>query len=154
MNSIFQIINVFILIHNYISLKISSSSISNDYFESNDINPINYNFNNSLYLPEYQNKFSRLNEINDTNFNFNEIKNNQSVALIPESILAKNDKLLEIKNIAQIINQIENNNENNNITNKKITKNKKEFYTDDYSFYGSTNFLHSDYNYKYIKKMR
>ena len=152
MNSIFLIINVFLLIHKYISIKVSSS-LENDYFDSaSDFNNINYNFNNNIYLPEYQNKFSRINELNDTNFNFNKIKNNRSVALVPESVIAKNEKLLEIENIAQIINQIENNNVNNNITNKKITKNKKEIYTDDYSFYGSNNFLSSDYNYKYIKK--
>ena len=78
------------------------------------------------------------------------IKNNRSVVLVPDNIIAKNEKLLEIENVAKLINKIENNNETS--TTKKINKNKKEIYPDDYSFYGSTNILSSDYNYKYIKK--
>ena len=151
MNSILLIINILLLLYKYESIQVSSSSS----FENHFIDPINdlydNNFTSNIYLPEYQNKFSRINELNDSNFNFNKIKNNRSVVLVPDKIIAKNEKLLEIENVAKLINKIENN-DNNNTPNKKITKNKKEIYPDDYSFYGSTNILSNDYNYKYIKK--
>ena len=152
MNSIFFLFNIISLLYIYTSFKVSSS-ISKNYIESIDdlSNLNNFNFNNNIYLPEYQNKFSRINELNDTNFNFNKIKNNKSVVLINDKVISTNEKLLQMQNVANIINNIENNNFNNK-TNKKITKNKKEIYTDDYSFYGSVNILSSDYNYKYIKK--
>ena len=152
MNSIFFLLNIISLLYIYTSFKVSSS-ISKNYIESIDdlSNLNNFNFNNNIYLPEYQNKFSRINELNDTNFNFNKIKNNKSVVLINDKVISTNEKLLQMQNVANIINNIENNNFNNK-TNKKITKNKKEIYTDDYSFYGSVNILSSDYNYKYIKK--
>ena len=137
------------MIYIYKSFKVSSS-LQKNYFESMD-ELSNLNFSNNLYLPEYQNTFSRNNELNDTNFNFNKIKNNKSVVLIPDKIILENEKLLEIESVSNLINNIENNNINTT-TNKKITKSKKEIYSDDYSFYGSVNILTSDYNYKYIKK--
>ena len=150
MNSIFLIINILLLLHKSQSIHVSSSnSFENDNIDSED-DLFNHNFNANIYLPEYQNKFSRINELNDTNFNFMKIKNNRSVVLVPDNIIAKNEKLLEIENVAKLINKIENNNDTS--TSKKIIKNKKEIYPDDYSFYGSTNILSSDYNYKYIKK--
>ena len=137
------------MIYIYKSFKVSSS-LQKNYFESMD-ELSNLNFSNNIYLPEYQNTFSRNNELNDTNFNFNKIKNNKSVVLIPDKIILENEKLLEIESVSNLINNIENNNINTT-TNKKITKSKKEIYSDDYSFYGSVNILTSDYNYKYIKK--
>ena len=153
MNFFFLIINLIILIYEYKLIQISSSDIpsENGYFD--EINDLNMrDFNNNIYLPEYQNKFSRINELNDTNFNFMKIKNNRSVVLVPDSVISKNERLLEIQNVDRLINQINNINNNSTTSNKKITKNKKEIYTDDYSFYGSTSGLNSDYNYKYIKK--
>ena len=104
----------------------------------------------SIYLPEYQNKYSRINELNDTNFNFMKIKNNRSVTLIPEYLLEGNEKLLEIDKIANIINKIE---KSINYTNKN-NKLKNEIYTDDYSFYSDSHSFYNDYeNYqqKFIK---
>ena len=148
MNSIFVLINIISFIYICKSFT-TSSSLEKDYFKPID-DLYNINFNNNIYLPEYQNKYSRINELNDTNFNFNKIKNNKSVVLIPDNIISKNEKLLEIQNVANLINNIESN--FNTTSNKKITKSKREIYTDDYSFYGSVNILTSDYNYKYIKK--
>ena len=157
MKSIFLIINILLLIYEYRSINLISDDIlEEDYFPSiDDLTRNDYSTN--LYLPEYQYKFSRINELNDTNFNFNKIKNNRSVYLVPESITSKNEKILEIKNVDKLINQIENNNNDNsdnenNSSTKKITKNKKEIYSDDYSFYGITNILSNEYSYKYIKK--
>ena len=150
MNSIFLLINILLLLYKSKSIYVSSSnSFENDNYDSED-DIFNDYINSNIYLPEYQNKFSRINELNDSNFNFMKIKNNRSVVLVPDNIIAKNEKLLEIENVAKLINKIENN--NNTSTTKKTTKNKKEIYPDDYSFYGSTNILSSDYNYKYIKK--
>ena len=150
MNSIFLIINILLLLYKSKSIHVSSSnSFEKDNMVSEE-DLFNHNFNTNIYLPEYQNKFTRINELNDTNFNFMKIKNNRSVVLVPDNIIAKNEKLLEIENVAKLINKIENNNETS--TTKKINKNKKDIYPDDYSFYGSTNILSSDYNYKYIKK--
>ena len=157
MKSIFLIINILLLIYEYRSINLISDDIlEEDYFPSiDDLTSNDYSTN--IYLPEYQYKFSRINELNDTNFNFNKIKNNRSVYLVPESITSKNEKILEIKNVDKLINQIENNNNDNsdnenNSSTKKITKNKKEIYSDDYSFYGITNILSNEYSYKYIKK--
>ena len=157
MKSIFLIINILLLIYEYRSINLISDDIlEEDYFPSiDDLTRNDYSTN--IYLPEYQYKFSRINELNDTNFNFNKIKNNRSVYLVPESITSKNEKILEIKNVDKLINQIENNNNDNsdnneNSSTKKITKNKKEIYSDDYSFYGITNILSNEYSYKYIKK--
>ena len=53
------------------------------------------------------------------------IKNNRSVVLVPDSVISKNERLLEIQNVDKLINQI--NNINNSTTSKKkITKNQKE----------------------------
>ena len=157
MKSIFLIINILLLIYEYRSINLISDDIlEEDYFPSiDDLTRNDYSTN--IYLPEYQYKFSRINELNDTNFNFNKIKNNRSVYLVPESITSKNEKILEIKNVDKLINQIENNNNDNsdnenNSSTKKITKNKKEIYSDDYSFYGITIILSNEYSYKYIKK--
>ena len=150
MNSIFLILNILLLVYKYQSVNFDSSySFENDYTDIRD-DLYERNFNSNIYLPEYQNKFSRINELNNTNFNFMKIKNNRSVVLVPENIIAKLEKLYEIDNVEKLINKIEN--YNNTTSTKKIIKNKKEIFSDDYSFYGSTNILSSDYNYKYIKK--
>ena len=151
MNSIFLTIFLLFLLYKYNSLQITSTvSSKNDYIDSTG-DLYKNEFNTNIYLPEYQNKFSRINELNDSNFDFNNIKNNKSVVLIPDNIIAKNEKLLEIEEVAKLINKIENN-DNNNTSNKKITKNKKEIYPEDYSFYGNKNNLNGDHNYKFIKK--
>lgn len=148
MNSIFLIINIILLIIKYESIKAISNSIFNsDYIEHID-NLEKLNFNNNIYLPEYQNKFHRINELNDSNFNFSEIRNNRNVFNVPDNIISKIEKLSEIENIAKLINKIEINNENST---KKIG-NKKDIYSDDYSFYGNTNSSYYDHDYKYIKK--
>ena len=157
MNSIFFIINILLLLHKSQSIHVSSSnSFENDNIDSED-DLFNHNFNANIYLPEYQNKFSRINELNDSNFNFMKIKNNRSVALIPDNIIGKNEKILEIKTVDKLINQIENEENNNdnyyndNSFPKKITKIKNEkklIYSDDYSFYGKTNILTNEYSYK------
>ena len=41
----------------------------------------------NIFLPEYQNKYSRINELNDTNFNFMKKKSNRSVTLVPDNII-------------------------------------------------------------------
>jgi hypothetical protein len=71
----------------------------------------------NIFLPEYQNKYSRINELNDTNFNFLRIRSNRSVTLVPENLIEGNERLLEIEKITEIINKIEN---SNNQTKKKI----------------------------------
>ena len=157
MKSIFLIINIFLLFYEYISINlISEDTFEEDYFSSIDDLSKN-DFSSNIYLPEYQNKFSRINELNDSNFNFMKIKNNRSVALIPDNIIGKNEKILEIKTVDKLINQIENEENNNdnyyndNSFPKKITKIKNEkklIYSDDYSFYGKTNILTNEYSYK------
>ena len=105
----------------------------------------------SIFLPEYQNKYSRINELNDTNFNFMKIRYNKSVTLVPENIIEGNEKQLEIENIGNLINKIE---KNTNYT-YKFAKSQNEIYTDDFSFYSDSNSFYNDYeNYqqKYIKK--
>ena len=161
MKSIFLIINIFLLFYEYISINlISEDTFEEDYFSSIDDLSKN-DFSSNIYLPEYQNKFSRINELNDSNFNFMKIKNNRSVVLVPDNIITKNEKILEIKTVDKLINQIENEENNNdnyyndNSFPKKITKIKNEkklIYSDDYSFYGKTNILTNEYSYKYIKK--
>ena len=105
----------------------------------------------SIYLPEYQNKYSRINELNDTNFNFLKIKSNRSVTLVPEDLIDGNEKLLEIEKIGNIINTIE---KSFNYTNKN-NKIKNDIYTDDYSFYSDSNSFYNNYEnfqQKFIKK--
>ena len=110
MNSIFLILNILLLVYKYQSVNFDSSySFENDYTDIRD-DLYERNFNSNIYLPEYQNKFSRINELNDTNFNFMKIKNNRSVVLVPENIIAKLEKLYEIDNVEKLINKIENNN--------------------------------------------
>ena len=53
-----------------------------------------------LYLPEYQNKYSRVNELNDTNFNFSKIRNTHNVLLIPENIIKSYDNVYQREKIS------------------------------------------------------
>ena len=101
----------------------------------------------NIFLPEYQNKYSRINELNDTNFNFMKIKSNRSVTLVPENIIDGNEKQLEINTITNLINKMENKNNNN-------SQNQSEIYTDDYSIYSDTNlfFNYNDLEHRFIKK--
>ena len=104
----------------------------------------------SIYLPEYQNKYSRINELNDTNFNFMKIKSNRSVTLVPEDLIESNENLLKINQIANIINKIE---KSINYTHKNNII-KTDVYSDDYSFYSDSHSFYSDYEnfqHKFIK---
>ena len=121
------------------------------------INDININniceqcLQKSIFLPEYQNKYSRINELNDTNFNFIKVKSNKSVTLVPDNIIDGIEKQMEIAKITKLINKIE---RNINYT-QKYTKNENEIYTDDYSFYSDSNSFYNNYDNfqnKYIKK--
>ena len=82
----------------------------------------------NIFLPEYQNKYSRINELNDTNFNFMKIKSNRSVTLVPDNIIDGNEKQIEIDTITNLINKMENKNNNYSL-------NQSDIYTDDYSIY-------------------
>ena len=151
---------IYLLIANLKSIKSISYSLTENKKQhkiNNTINDINLNntcdqcFQKSIFLPEYQNKYSRINELNDTNFNFMKVKSNKSVTLVPENLIDGIEKLLEIEKITNIINNIE---KSINYTQKNI-KNENEIYTDDYSFYSDTNSFYNDYDnfqHKYIKK--
>ena len=158
MFSILYLISCCILIINLepIMTKQNTLSDSKKYNINNTINDFNMNvtfeqcLEKDIFLPEYQNKYSRINELNDTNFNFIKIKSNRSVTLVPDNLIDGNEKQLEIDNIADMINKIE---KNNNKTEKSY-KNKNEVYGDDYSFYSQANIFFNDFqniNYKYIK---
>ena len=160
MFSIFFFIISYLFIINLESIKPKSNSLSDTQKQNNNKPSSNINSNitcekcleKKIYLPEYQNKYSRINELNDSNFNFLKITNNRSVALVPDDLIEANEKHLEMEKIAKIINKIE----KNNNTNKYIkNQNQNEIYTDDYSFYSDSNSFYDDYdNYqqKYIKK--
>ena len=114
---------------------------------------INFNFTcteclqKNIFLPEYQNKYSRINELNDSNFNFLKIKSNRSVTLVPDNLIEGNEKQLEIDTITNFINKIESKNNNN-------SQNQNNIYNDDYSIYSDTNlfFNYNDLEHRYIKK--
>ena len=101
----------------------------------------------NIFLPEYQNKYSRINELNDTNFNFMKIKSNRSVTLVPDNIIDGNEKQLEIDTITNLINKMENKNNNYSL-------NQSDIYSDDYSIYSDTNlfFNYNDLEHRFIKK--
>ena len=105
-----------------------------------------------LYLPEYQNKYSRVNELNDTNFNFSKIRNARNVLLIPENIIESYDKVYQREKISKIIdNFLYSNNTNDK---KKSTININKVYSDGYTFFGKKKSFYYDHNYvwhKYIK---
>ena len=104
-----------------------------------------------LYLPEYQNKYSRVNELNDTNFNFSKIRNARNVLLIPENIIESYDNVYQREKISKIIdNFLYFDNANNK--KKSLTNNKK--YSDDYTFFAKKKSFNYNHNYiwhKYIK---
>ena len=154
-STIFSIIIKILILINLESIKSISYSDSDDTNTNNieSINDLNINISSyeinsqkSIFLPEYQNKYSRINELNDTNFNFTKVKSNRSVTLVPGNIIDGNEKQLEIEKITKLI---------NNIENQKITNdnNKNEIYSDDYSFYSDDNQFYKDYeNLYYIKR--
>ena len=87
---------IYLLISNLKSIKSISYSLTENKKQhkiNNTINDINLNntcdqcFQKSIFLPEYQNKYSRINELNDTNFNFMKVKSNKSVTLVPENLI-------------------------------------------------------------------
>ena len=157
-SKIFFITYLFIV--NLKSIKLISYSLTDNKKQNINntiINDININniceqcLQKSIFLPEYQNKYSRINELNDTNFNFIKVKSNKSVTLVPDNIIDGIEKQIEIAKITKIINKIE---RNINYT-QKYPKNENEIYTDDYSFYSDTNSFYNDYDNfqnKYIKK--
>ena len=103
-----------------------------------------------LYLPEYQNKYSRINELNDTNFNFSNIRNSRNVLLIPDNIIEYYDNAYQREKISSIIDNFLYSDDFNNKKNKFKYNN---IYSDDYTFYGNKNNFHFDHNYiwhKYI----
>jgi hypothetical protein len=117
-----------------------------------------------LYLPEYQNKFSRLNELNDTNFNFSKIRNSRNVMLIPDNIIESYDNVYQREKISNIIDDYINSNSISDNSNDKDNghESKKNnnynsnnnIYSDDYTFYAKKESLYYDRHYvwhKYIK---
>ena len=158
MLSSFFIISCYLFIINLVSIKTISKSMADNKKQYNNFTLNDFNINSTtcqkclqknIFLPEYQNKYSRINELNDTNFNFLRIRSNRSVTLVPQNLIEGNENQLEIEKITEIINKIE---KSNNHT-KKNSKNQNDIYTDDYSFYSDnniiSNFIH---NYRYIKK--
>ena len=152
------IIISYLLIINLISIKSISYSLSESFQlnHSKILNELKLNitkeelFQKKIFLPEYQNKFSRINELNDTNFNFEIIRNNRSVALIPSEIIDKNEKQLFFEKISDIINSLK---QHENDTYKEF-RNQNEFYPDDYSFYSDTISFYNDldsFYHKFIK---
>ena len=117
MFSIFFFIISYLFIINLESIKPKSNSLSDTQKQNNNKPSSNINSNitcekcleKKIYLPEYQNKYSRINELNDSNFNFLKITNNRSVALVPDDLIEANEKHLEMEKIAKIINKIEKN---------------------------------------------
>ena len=160
LSTIFSII-ILIVIINLESIKSSSYSYSdmtnvNNIKSNNDlnINISSYEINSqkSLFLPEYQYKYSRINELNDTNFNFSKVKNNRSVAMVPGNIVEGNERQLGIERIADLINNIENK-KREMLKEKNLNKN--EVYSDDYSFYSDDNSFYKYYDniyHNYIKR--
>ena len=154
MFSIYLLIAFYLFIINLETIKLKSYAISDKNHNINKASDsVNINIDceeclhKNIFLPEYQNKYSRINELNDSNFNFMRIKNNRSVTLVPENLIEGNEKQMEIDKIAYLINNIE-----KNSSNAQKTQNEK--YTDDYSFYSDTNsfFNYNNFEHKYIKK--
>ena len=146
--------------HIYFSLLFNNSSKNNsELFDESITKRV------KLYLPEYQNKYSRLNEINDTNFNFSKIRNTRNVLLIPDNIIESYDKVYQREKISNIIDDYINSNSNSDNSNDKDNghKSKKKnnnynsnsnIYSDDYTFYAKKESLYYDRHYvwhKYIK---
>ena len=131
----------------YLSLFLNNSSIDNQEFFDESISK-----RVKLYVPEYQNKYSRVNELNDTNFNFSKIRNGRNVLLIPDNIIESYDKVYQKQKISAIIYDFLYSDTSNN---KKNTFKYNSIYSDDYVFYANKNLLNYDYNYiwhKYIKE--
>ena len=158
MYSLILIIISYLIIFNLISIKSISYSLSESLKLNNTkiFNDLNLNITNEeffqkkIFLPEYQNKFSRINELNDTNFNFGRIRNNRSVALVPKDLIEINEKQLDIEKITDIINSLRKKNINAN--NEYNTQD--EVYSDDYSFYSDSISFYHDleiFYHKYIK---
>ena len=109
MFSITVLIEMFLLIINLLIIKstIISYSLADTAKRTqnkNDCatcNKAENNFERKIYLPEYQNKYSRINELNDTNFNFSKINNNRSVVQVPWNLIEGNEKQLEIDKITK-----------------------------------------------------
>ena len=116
MFSIYLLIAFYLFIINLETIKLKSYAISDKNHNINKASDsVNINIDceeclhKNIFLPEYQNKYSRINELNDSNFNFMRIKNNRSVTLVPENLIEGNEKQMEIDKIAYLINNIEKN---------------------------------------------
>ena len=117
-----------------------------------------------IYLPEYQNKYSRANELNDTNFNFSKIRNTRNVLLIPDNIIEDYDNAYQREKISNIIDNYinsnsDNSNDNNNGKKKKAKLNSNSnsnnnIYPDGYSYYGNKLYIYYNHNYVWHKYMK
>ena len=147
-NLIFKTIFIILIDFNiYFSFLLNDSSNNNHELFDEDITK-----RVKLYVPEYQNKYSRENELNDTNFNFSKIRNTRNVLLIPDNIIEEYDNAYQRQKISKIIDNFlysENYNDKNSIYKPN------SIYSDDYTFYGNKENFNYDHNYvwhKYIKQ--
>ena len=138
---LFFLINIQI----YFSLLLNNSSIDNkELFDENISKRV------KLYLPEYQNKYSRVNELNDNNFNFSKIRSARNILLIPDNIIESYDNVYQRQKISEIIDNFLYSD-----SNEKNTYKYNSIYSEDYTFYAKKNILSYDHNYvwhKYIKE--
>ena len=145
----FLIYSILILLISFninFSLLLNNSSIHNqEYFDESILKRV------KLYLPEYQNKYSRINELNDTNFNFSKIRNSRNVLLIPDNIIESYNNAYQIQKLSSII---ENFIYSEGPNDKKVRYKYNSIYSDEYTFYGDKKKFFYDHNYiwhKFIK---
>jgi len=148
-NIIFKFIFLFYInFQLYFSLLLNNSSSDNHgLFDDNISERV------KLYLPEYQNKYSRVNELNDTNFNFSKIKNSKNVLLIPDNIINNYQKVHQKQRVSEIIDNFLYNTPGSYEDKDLIKTN--IIYPDEYTFYGTKSNFYYDHNYvwhKYIKE--
>ena len=148
-NIIFKFIFLFYInFQLYFSLLLNNSSSDNHgLFDDNISERV------KLYLPEYQNKYSRVNELNDTNFNFSKIKNSKNVLLIPDNIVNNYQKVHQKQKVSEIIDNFLYNTPGSYEDKDLIKTN--IIYPDEYTFYGTKSNFYYDHNYvwhKYIKE--
>ena len=125
----FLIYSILILLISFninFSLLLNNSSIHNqEYFDESILKRV------KLYLPEYQNKYSRINELNDTNFNFSKIRNSRNVLLIPDNIIESYNNAYQIQKLSSII---ENFIYSEGPNDKKVRYKYNSIYSDEYTF--------------------
>ena len=112
--------------HICFSLLLNNSSVDNQkYFDESISKRV------KIYLPEYQNKYSRMNELNDTNFNFSKIRNTRNVLLIPDNIIESYNTAYQRQKISSIIDNFI---YSENPKDKKMHYKYNGIYSDDYTF--------------------